>query len=66
MAEIWKPQSIKVYAEWIAAIESEASDKLNDWETGFIASLTMRLDNGMTLSEAQAEKLESIYTKHTK
>jgi hypothetical protein len=66
MAEVWKPQSIEIYVSWVEAIESEASDKLNDWEQMFIGSIQTRLLNGVNLSQPQAEKLEQIYTKHTK
>ncbi len=65
MAEIWKPQPLAVYISWIEAIEKEASDKLSDWENTFVANIIMRLDNGYTLTQSQAEKLEQIYTKHT-
>ena len=65
MAEMWKPQDISVYRGWIAAITDEASDKLNDWETNFIASLDERLTLGRNLTEYQAEKLEEVYVKHT-
>lgn len=65
MAEIWKPQPIEVYRSWIDAILSEASDRLNDWETKFIESVDERTTLMMQLSQGQAEKLEQIYAKYT-
>lgn len=65
MAEIWKPQPIEVYKEWVNMITFEASDKLNDWESQFVANVTMRLDNGVQLTQPQAEILERLYTQHT-
>jgi hypothetical protein len=66
MAEMWKPQPLQVYRDWINDIMLQASDNLSDWENSFIANITMRLDNLYALSEGQAEKLEQIYVKHTK
>lgn len=65
MAEMWKPQPIEVYLHWINTILTEASDKLNDWETTFIASIQMKLDGRRNLTQAQAEKLETIYAEKT-
>jgi hypothetical protein len=66
MPEIWKPQSIDVYKDWLVSILIEATDKLNDWELSFITNIDMRLGNGIQLTETQAEKLEQIYVKYTK
>ena len=66
MAEMWKPHDIEVYRTWLNAILDEASDALNDWESSFVDSMQNRLDNGWNLSQNQSEKLEQIYTKHTK
>lgn len=38
-------------------------DKLSPWEQDFIESIRSRIDNGWTLSNRQAEKLEQIYNK---
>jgi hypothetical protein len=65
MAQIWKPQTIEIYKSWVDAVTSEASDKLNDWESQFIANITMRLDNGIQLTQPQAEILERLYTEYT-
>lgn len=64
MAKIWEPQSKEVYNSWIEAIMSEASDKLSDWESSFIASIEGRLIH-QNLTQSQAEKLEQIYVKYT-
>lgn len=64
MGTVWKPQPSEIYQFWIEAIENEASDRLSDWELNFIASITERLKYG-PLTEAQVDKLESIYTKYT-
>jgi len=61
---IWKPQPREVYQEWIDTIITEASDDLNDWESKFIESIQRHLYYG-DLTEAQAEKLESIYVEKT-
>ena len=66
MAKIWEPQPIEVYKEWIDAIVNEASDDLNVWETSFLDSLGDRLASGRNLSEAQANKLETMYSEKTK
>ena len=65
MSEMWKPQSISVLRQWLRDIETEASDKLNDWENSFISQITLRLDQGYQLTKAQEDKLEQIYVKHT-
>jgi len=65
MAEIWRPQEIKVYQSWIESIVDEASDELSDWESSFLSDIQMRLDKGYNLTENQAKKLESIYTDKT-
>lgn len=65
MAEIWKPQTIDVYKSWADAIVSEASDKLNAWETSFMEGIVCRLDTKTQLSRPQAEILEKIYVKYT-
>ena len=66
MAEMWKPQSLDVYHQWIQDIVLQSSDNLNDWENSFIANMNMRIDKGMELTQPMAEKLEQIYLKHTK
>lgn len=63
MAEIWRPKDSKIYQDWIKAIMDEAT--LNSWETDFIASISNRLDNGRTLTQAQEEVLDRIYTEKT-
>lgn len=37
--------------------------ELNEWEEGFVASVTDQLDNGRGLSEKQMEKLREIWDK---
>ena len=64
MPPVWKPQPIEVYRDWVDSIIEEASDLLTDWEANFINDIDIRLDSG-PLTEAQANKLESIYTKYT-
>jgi len=51
---------------WLNTILDEALDKLNDWETNFIEDISIRLNAGWPLTEAQAEKLEQIYANKTK
>lgn len=65
MAEIWKPQPIEVYQQWVRDILHESSNLLNDWETNFIDSIDNQLTGGRNLTENQATKLENIYTDKT-
>jgi len=65
MSKIWTPQPIEVYRSWVDAITSEASDKLNNWETNFVNDMDERLSLLRQLTEGQADKLESIYAKYT-
>lgn len=62
MSEIFKPHEMEVYKHWIRRI-SEENIELNDWETEFCISLYKRLDGGFNLTQAQADKLESIYVR---
>lgn len=66
MAELWKPQPIEVYKDWLSAILAEASDNLNDWESMFIGSIESKLLENRQLTEAQANRLEQIYVAKTK
>lgn len=66
MAPIWKPQDVSTYKTWVDTIINEASDDLSDWENSFLDSISGKLTLGYNLSENQAEKLEELYTKHTK
>lgn len=65
MAEIWKPQPVIVYQNWILMIETDSGNGTNDWETRFIEDMKVKLDMGRDLSQGQAEKLEEIYVKYT-
>jgi len=67
MAEKWKPKDKKVYIDWILNLrgnEKSWSGRLTKWEQDFCYSLYSRLtDLKLDLTEAQAEKLESIYAE---
>ena len=52
----------KVYCGMITACQQNES-KLNEWEQGFVQSLSEQLDNGRTLSKKQIEILERINEK---
>jgi hypothetical protein len=52
----------ETWEHYCAACE-DYTERLNDWERGFIISIRERLDAGQSLSERQAEVLERIYTK---
>lgn len=65
MAKIWQPQPFEVLQAWVDAIIEEASDELNDWESRFIDDMGIRIANRWALSQAQEEKLESIYAAKT-
>jgi hypothetical protein len=64
MPPIWQPQPQSTYRYWVETILMESSDKLSDWERNFIDNIDTRLNFG-NLSEAQANKLEELYTKYT-
>jgi hypothetical protein len=66
MAQMWIPQSIEIYKYWCKTIIEEAEDELSDWELKFIDNIDNRLLMGYNLTEAQANKLESIYSSKTK
>lgn len=42
---------------------ADVADKLNDWESQFVESLSNQLDNGRTLSERQRDKLIEVYER---
>lgn len=65
MASMWQPQSQEIYMSWVDALETEASDSLTSWETGFVESIRNRLLNRRDLTKAQADTLERIYTEKT-
>lgn len=56
----------KLWANRVEAIQSEALDKLNQWEFDFICSMEQLLNDGRMLTELQDKKLESIYARYTK
>lgn len=66
MSKIWEPYEILVYKDWIEVIINESSDELNEWEANFISSLYDRLNKGINLTQAQSNKLETIYAEKTK
>ena len=65
MAEMFKPQSKEVIQSWIDALLDEASDELTDWESKFIADMQIAILAWGKLTEAQQDKLESIYAAKT-
>lgn len=62
---MWKPKDNATLKEWVEAVIDEASDDLNDWETNFIEDMRIKIEAGMTLTQAQEEKLEKIYANKT-
>lgn len=65
MGVMWKPQPFDVLQHWIDTILEEASDELNDWETRFVEDMRVKVLNKWSLTQAQEEKLESIYAEKT-
>jgi hypothetical protein len=65
MAKIWQQQPFEVLQQWIDVIIDEASDELNDWETGFVEDMRVKVLNRWSLTESQEKKLESIYAEKT-
>lgn len=51
---------------WINSILFEASDKLTDWESNFVDSISDQLVQRGKLSLKQTEILERIYATKTK
>lgn len=43
----------------------DRESRLSEWESGFIDSIRDRLDEGLTLTPKQADKLEAIWEKIT-
>jgi len=54
--------------EYITLIEDceERSDRLSDWEAGFIDSLRRQLEEGRAPTQKQIDCLDSIWEKATK
>lgn len=65
MSEIFKPLPKEVYLEWIKTLSEEASEELSSWEMSFISSIEDQLNRGWILSQAQHDKLETIYAEKT-
>ncbi len=65
MARMWVMQPNEVHKQWLETIVDEASDKLTDWETKFIASIAVRIENGASITQSQEETLEKIYAEKT-
>lgn len=57
--------TVENHNQWLNDILLEASDKLNDWEIGFLDNIELQLNLKIPLSLAQEQKLEQIYAKHT-
>jgi uncharacterized protein YmfQ (DUF2313 family) len=65
MSKLWEPKDSETLKYWLDSIETEASDKLTDWENSFIESIWSRIKAGYTLSQKQEEILERIYAEKT-
>lgn len=65
MSKVWRPQTQEVLQSWIEALQTEASDELNEWETNFVNDMWEKLNAGHTLTRPQEEKLEKIYAENT-
>lgn len=65
MAEVWRQKDFETLEYWVICILTEASDKLNDWETRFVSQMDVRISNRWALTESQQNKLESIYADKT-
>lgn len=58
-------QPREVLEQWVAAIESEALDKLNDWEKGFFFNIKYSVSRFGRLTQKQQDILERIYAEYT-
>lgn len=65
MSEMWRPLSLETYKGWVEQILEQAQDNLSEWETTFVYDMQRKLGRGGVLTQAQAEKLESIYAEKT-
>lgn len=50
-------------AEVLETIETHFADRLNDWEAGFIDSITRRLGEGKSLTDGQKKKLDEVFER---
>jgi hypothetical protein len=67
MAVKWIPKSSQIYINWCLTIKDSGWNNLNDWEQNFVSSLYERLFiHHNNLTQAQADKLETIYSEKTK
>ena len=58
-----KDQLYKVHQSWIESCEM--SDRLSEWEEQFVESVKGQLEKKGSISYAQAEILERIYSEKT-
>jgi len=54
------------YERIVDNIVTLASDKLNDWECGFIENMQRKIANEINLSEKEQDKIRGIQNKYLK
>lgn len=57
------PRSIKEDIDSVEVLQKHASDRLNEWEEGFLSSIEKRLDAGIELTGKQGETLDKIWRR---
>ena len=57
---------LKTEKYWLETILNECSDKLSDWESNFIESISIRLNYDRPCTDRQHQILERIYAEKTK
>lgn len=50
-------------ADVVEAIGTHFSDRLTDWEIGFMESIRSRIDNNRGLTDGQRAKLDQIFER---
>lgn len=57
------PGQFDRHHEVLSTIETHFSDRLNDWEAGFIDSITRQLGVGKSLTDGQKKKLDEVFER---
>lgn len=58
------PPTKEILRHWISTVNEEGRG-LNQWELGFMMSITDQVDRGRALNENQVGVLERIYSEKT-
>jgi len=56
-------RSIQEDSDLVEVLQKHSSDRLTEWEEGFLSSIEKRLDEGVELTEKQGEALDKIWRR---